>query len=103
MADGPATFGPTVVTMGPAASCPPERCGGSRSCRLTTAPIHCREENRHEPAPERRSNVSAPAFLDVLEELIKTVVEPSAADVDANGTFPRAAVSALAEADLLGL
>lgn len=47
--------------------------------------------------------MTAPNFLDVLEELIKTVVEPAAADVDATGTFPRAAVSALGEAGLLGL
>jgi len=47
--------------------------------------------------------VSAPLVVDVLEELISTVVEPAAADVDANGTFPRAAVSALGEAGVLGL
>src|SRR5262245_15584564 len=43
------------------------------------------------------------AFLDVLEELRTTVVEPAAADVDATGSFPRAAVSALGESGLLGL
>ena len=42
--------------------------------------------------------MTAPAFLDVLEELISTVVEPAAADVDATGTFPRAAVTALGSA-----
>jgi alkylation response protein AidB-like acyl-CoA dehydrogenase len=47
--------------------------------------------------------MTAPPFLEVLEELIETVVEPAATDVDANGTFPRAAVRALGEADLLGL
>ena len=47
--------------------------------------------------------MTAPTFLDVLEELIETVVEPAAADVDAHGTFPRAAVSALGGAGLLGL
>jgi isovaleryl-CoA dehydrogenase len=47
--------------------------------------------------------MTAPIVLDVLEELIETVVEPAAADVDANGTFPRAAVRALGEAGLLGL
>jgi alkylation response protein AidB-like acyl-CoA dehydrogenase len=43
------------------------------------------------------------SVLDVLEELITTVVEPAATDVDANGTFPRAAVTALGDAGLLGL
>lgn len=42
-------------------------------------------------------------FLDVLEELISTVVEPAAADVDASGTFPRAAIGAMGERGLLGL
>lgn len=43
------------------------------------------------------------SVLDVLEELITTVVEPAATDVDANATFPRLAVDALGEAGLLGL
>ena len=43
------------------------------------------------------------SFLDVLEELIRTVVDPAAADVDTNGTFPRPAVTALGERGLLGL
>ena len=43
------------------------------------------------------------SVLDVLEELIPTVVEPAAPDVDAHGTFPRAAVDALGRAGLLGL
>jgi isovaleryl-CoA dehydrogenase len=43
------------------------------------------------------------SVLDVLEELITTVVEPAATDVDASGTFPRASVDALGEAGLLGL
>ncbi len=38
------------------------------------------------------------SILDVLEELITTVVEPAADDVDANGTFPRSAVTALGDA-----
>jgi isovaleryl-CoA dehydrogenase len=41
--------------------------------------------------------------LDVLEEITTSVVEPAAAEVDASGTFPRAAVTALGEAGLLGL
>jgi alkylation response protein AidB-like acyl-CoA dehydrogenase len=47
--------------------------------------------------------MTANPFLDVLEEIVKTDVEPAAASVDANGTFPRAAVSALGRAGLLGL
>ena len=47
--------------------------------------------------------MTAPTVLEVLEELIQNVVEPAAADVDANATFPRAAVTALGEAGLLGL
>jgi alkylation response protein AidB-like acyl-CoA dehydrogenase len=47
--------------------------------------------------------MTTPTFLDVLEELIETVIEPAAADVDTSGTFPRAAVTALGEKGLLGL
>jgi len=47
--------------------------------------------------------MTTPTFLDVLEEIITTVVEPGAADLDAHGTFPRPAVSALGERGLLGL
>lgn len=47
--------------------------------------------------------MTEPSFLDVLEEIITTVVEPAATDVDTAGTFPRAAVTALGEAGLLGL
>ncbi len=42
-------------------------------------------------------------FLEVLEEIVANIVEPAAADVDSNGTFPRAAVTALGESGLLGL
>ena len=47
--------------------------------------------------------MTTPSFLDVLEEIRKTIVEPGAADVDANGTFPREAVGALGQRGLLGL
>lgn len=47
--------------------------------------------------------MTTPPILDVLEELITEVVEPGATDVDINGTFPRAAVTALGDAGLLGL
>lgn len=47
--------------------------------------------------------MTAPSFLDVLEEIITDVVEPRAAETDATATFPRAAVDALGSAGLLGL
>jgi alkylation response protein AidB-like acyl-CoA dehydrogenase len=47
--------------------------------------------------------VNSPSFLDALEETVTAVVEPAAADVDANGTFPRAAISALGDRGLLGV
>ncbi|MEP6298397.1 MAG: acyl-CoA dehydrogenase family protein [Ilumatobacter sp.] len=47
--------------------------------------------------------MTSPSILDVLEEIITTVVEPGATDVDTNGEFPRAALTALGEAGLLGL
>ena len=47
--------------------------------------------------------MTADSFLDVLEEIVKDTVEPAAASVDATGRFPRAAVTALGQAGLLGL
>jgi isovaleryl-CoA dehydrogenase len=47
--------------------------------------------------------MTTPSFLDVLEEISTEIVQPSATDVDANGTFPRAAIDALGERGLLGL
>jgi isovaleryl-CoA dehydrogenase len=47
--------------------------------------------------------LTTPAFLDVLEEITTTVVEPLAAEIDATGTFPRKAIEALGAAGLLGL
>lgn len=41
--------------------------------------------------------------LDVLEDIITTVVEPRAAEVDSTGSFPRAAMTAFGEQGLLGL
>jgi alkylation response protein AidB-like acyl-CoA dehydrogenase len=41
--------------------------------------------------------------LDVLEEIATSVVEPAATAVDATGAFPRAGITALGEAGLLGL
>ena len=39
--------------------------------------------------------MTATPFLDVLEELITTVVDPAATEIDPMGTSPRAAVTAL--------
>jgi alkylation response protein AidB-like acyl-CoA dehydrogenase len=47
--------------------------------------------------------MTAPSFLDVLEEITTTTVEPAAAAVDADATFPRAAVTELGRRGLLGL
>jgi alkylation response protein AidB-like acyl-CoA dehydrogenase len=47
--------------------------------------------------------MTAPPFLEVLEEIITNTVDPAAASVDEHGTFPRAAVTALGNAGLLGL
>jgi isovaleryl-CoA dehydrogenase len=41
--------------------------------------------------------------LDTLERVISDIVAPAAADVDQQGTFPRAAVTALGESGILGL
>lgn len=41
--------------------------------------------------------------LDVLEDIITTVVEPRASEVDSTGSFPRAALTAFGEQGLLGL
>ncbi|HEV7679596.1 MAG TPA: acyl-CoA dehydrogenase family protein [Candidatus Dormibacteraeota bacterium] len=43
------------------------------------------------------------SYLDTVEPVIAEVVEPAAADVDRDGTFPRTAVQALGRAGLLGL
>lgn len=47
--------------------------------------------------------MSAASYLDDLEDVVAEIVDPAAGDVDASGTFPRAAVTALGERGLLGL
>ncbi len=42
--------------------------------------------------------MTAPDFLDVLEEIISNVVDPGAAKVDSTSSFPRTALTALGEA-----
>ena len=44
-----------------------------------------------------------PSHLDALERVITEVVAPGAADTDARGSFPRAAIDSLGGAGLLGL
>src|SRR4051794_30461632 len=61
------------------------------------------ERSRHDDLLHRSQNMTAPAVLDVLEDIVQGIVEPAAAEVDREGTFPRAAVTALGEAGLLGL
>jgi alkylation response protein AidB-like acyl-CoA dehydrogenase len=48
-------------------------------------------------------DVSAASFLDVIDDVVEQVVGPAAAKTDEDGTFPRAAVTALGEQGLLGL
>jgi alkylation response protein AidB-like acyl-CoA dehydrogenase len=44
-----------------------------------------------------------PSYEQLLEQVVREVVEPAATRVDADGAFPRAAVTALGKAGLLGL
>ena len=46
---------------------------------------------------------SQESYRDVLLRVIESVVAPGAAEVDASGAFPRAQVSALGAAGILGL
>ena len=61
------------------------------------------EKPKHGEAHDWRSAMAGTPFLDVLEEIITGIVEPAATDVDAAGTFPRAALTALGKNGLLGL
>ena len=42
-------------------------------------------------------------YLETVDQIIKEVIAPAAADIDQQGTFPRAAIEALGGAGLLGL
>src|SRR5215471_14715853 len=44
-----------------------------------------------------------PSHLDAVDGVIRDVVAPNAAQVDASGSFPRAGIDALGKAGLLGL
>jgi alkylation response protein AidB-like acyl-CoA dehydrogenase len=46
---------------------------------------------------------TAPAYLAALDTIIADVIWPAAVEVDQAGTFPRAGITALAQAGLLGL
>src|SRR5689334_12352214 len=49
------------------------------------------------------TTTEAPTYLETLDGIIAEVIAPAAAEVDQNGTFPRAAFDALGRAGLLGL
>ena len=44
-----------------------------------------------------------PAYIETLEKVVSDVVAPAAAEIDATGAFPRAAIEALGKVGLLGL
>ena len=44
-----------------------------------------------------------PACLETLDHIINDIIAPQAAEIDRDGAYPRAALQALGEADLLGL
>jgi alkylation response protein AidB-like acyl-CoA dehydrogenase len=69
----------------------------------TSVSITRTKEHRHARSDGWSDDVTTPPVLDVLEEIITAVVEPGAGDVDAHGSFPRAAVTALGQAGILGL
>ncbi len=47
--------------------------------------------------------MSGPSFVEALDDVVVQVVAPAASSTDAEGAFPRAAVTALGERGLLGL
>ncbi len=49
------------------------------------------------------SSIAVRPYMEALEQIVTQIVEPNAAAVDEEGTYPRAAVKAFAEAGILGL
>lgn len=49
------------------------------------------------------ATVSTENYMEALDKVIKEVIAPAAAEVDATGTYPRAGMEALGRAGLLGL
>ncbi|HEY7181247.1 MAG TPA: acyl-CoA dehydrogenase family protein [Blastocatellia bacterium] len=47
--------------------------------------------------------VSTPTWLEDIERLSEEIIAPAAAEIDASGAFPRAAITAMGKAGLLGL
>jgi len=45
----------------------------------------------------------SPPWLGALEPIVQSVIAPAATDIDRSGAFPRAAITSLSEAGLLGL
>jgi alkylation response protein AidB-like acyl-CoA dehydrogenase len=46
---------------------------------------------------------TAPTWLELIERISKDVIAPAATEIDSSGAFPRAALTALGQAGLLGL
>ncbi len=49
------------------------------------------------------ATTTVPAWLPLIEQITAEVIAPAAAETDRNGTYPRAALTALGKAGLLGL
>lgn len=49
------------------------------------------------------ATVSTESYMEALDKVIEEVIAPAAVDIDATGTYPRAAMEALGRAGLLGL
>ena len=49
------------------------------------------------------ATMDIPAWLEAIERITEEVIAPAAAQIDAAGAFPRAAITALGQAGLLGL
>lgn len=49
------------------------------------------------------ATTATPAWLESIERITEEVIAPAAAQIDAAGAFPRAAITALGQAGLLGL
>jgi alkylation response protein AidB-like acyl-CoA dehydrogenase len=49
------------------------------------------------------ATATTPGWLEQIERISKDVIAPAAAEIDASGAFPRAALTALGRAGLLGL
>ena len=55
------------------------------------------------PVTDSLTTTTAANYLEQLNRIVDTVIAPAAAEIDATGAFPRAAMTALGSAGLLGL